>query len=379
MTLTRLRHRRRAVAAALTGVICSTLAACGNSEAPTASGANSFDPAVFPRSTFSELSGTLAWYDSSGGLTTEAKNNTVWQNFTSLTGVPVQAEYNNGQTTKLRAAEQNGNVPWSLVEFGTGGDFFQAENDGLLQKLDTTKVPVDKLPPSAVTPHGIRVEENGAVLVWNKNALGGKTPTSTMDIFDTANYPGKRCLYKHPKSAGTLEVALRADGVPPDKIYPLDVPRAFNKLATIKDRTVWWNSGSTVIQLLTNGECSMGLVWSGRVFDAIENQKLPLDFTWKGGVTTAAYWGIPKNAPNPELGNAAIAMWILDRKGQIGFVNQTTYTTPIIGLGPESYSPQVRRYLAAGSNVEDTVTEDSQYYAKHLPELSAALASFQAR
>ena len=35
-----------------------------------------------------------------------------------------------------------------------------------------------------------------------------------------------------------------ADGVAPDKLYPLDVDRAFKKLEEIKPNiTVWWTSG----------------------------------------------------------------------------------------------------------------------------------------
>jgi putative spermidine/putrescine transport system substrate-binding protein len=239
-------------------------------------------------------------------------------------------------------------------------------------------VPVDKLADASVDKYGIKVEDNGSVLVWNTEALGGKTPTSTADLFNTSEFPGKRCLYKYPVSAGTLEVALLADGVPADAMYPLDVDRALAKLDTIKADTVWWESGSTVIQLLNNGECAMGMVWTGRVYDAIVNQGLPLDFTWSGGLTTAAYFAVPKDAPEPKTGMAAMAMWILDREGQIGFVDKTTYTTAIEGLSNADYDEAVQPYVAAGDNITGTVSEDAQYYAKNLDAVSDALATFQA-
>ncbi|MCV7226968.1 extracellular solute-binding protein [Mycolicibacterium komossense] len=373
------RAKVKQVTAVLAVAVCSAItAACGNSQAPTQS-AGDFDPAVFPDSTFKGLNGSLTWYDSSGGLTTDAKNETVWKDFTALTGLPAQAEFTDGTSTKFRAAAEAGNVPWNLIEFGTGGEFYQAANAGLLEELDTSKVPVDKIDGASVDKYGVRVEDNGSVLVWNTKALGGKKPTSTADLFNTKDFPGKRCLYKYPVSAGTLEVALLADGVPADKMYPLDVNRALAKLGTIKDDIVWWESGSTVLQLLNNGECSMGMVWTGRAYDAIVNQKLPLDFTWNGGLTTAAYFAVPKGAPDPAVGQAAIAMWILDRKGQIGFVDRTTYTTAIKDLGPSDYNPAVQPYVVSKETAANTVSEDAKYYADNLDPVSNALAAFQSQ
>lgn len=375
MSKASLRRAAQFAAIGLSGVL---VAACGGSPAP-APDASRFDPAVFPSSTFSGLKGSLTWYDSSGGATTEAKESTVWKDFTALTGLPAQAEYTDGTSTKFRAAAEAGQVPWNLIEFGSGGEFFQAADAGLLAPIDKSLVPTDKLASTSVEDYGIRVEENGALLAWNTNALGGKTPTSTADLFNTKDFPGKRCMYKYPVSAGTLEVALLADGVPADKMYPLDVKRAIAKLATIKDDIVWWDSGTTSLQLLSNGECSMGMLWNGRLFDAIENQKLPFGYTWNGGLRTAAYYAVPKGAPDTKTGMAAMAMWVLDRQGQIDFVNKTTYNTDIKDLTLDDYQANVRPYIAQGPNVAKTVTEDSQYYSKNLDAVSQELAEFQSQ
>ena len=112
-----------------------------------------------------------------------------------------------------------------------------------------------------------------------------------------------------------------ADGVAKDKIYPLDVDRSLRKLQTIKANVIWWDSASTALQLLNNGECSMAMMWTGRVHDAIEKQGLPLDFTWDGGLLTSAYFAVPKGATDKKVGFAAIAMWIKDQAAQIDYVN----------------------------------------------------------
>ena len=53
-------------------------------------------------------------------------------------------------------------------------------------------------------------------------------------------------------------MAALADGVPPDKVYPLDVDRAFASLEKIKPHiSVWWDSGGQAMQLMKDGEVDM--------------------------------------------------------------------------------------------------------------------------
>ena len=46
-------------------------------------------------------------------------------------------------------------------------------------------------------------------------------------------------------SSPELEFALMAAGVPPDKIYPIDIDRAFESYDKIKASVVkWWETGA---------------------------------------------------------------------------------------------------------------------------------------
>lgn len=375
-----MKHKR--VTAVVTAVVGAAflLTSCSAPEGAESESSGDFDASVFPESTFGDLKAPLTWYDSSGGLTTDSKNETVWKNFSELTGVDVREEFTDGTITKFIAGAQSGNVPWNLLEVGTGAEFYQIHDMDVLEPIDTSIVPVDKLDPASVDDYGIKVEENGAVLTWNTEALGGKTPTSAADIYNVDEFPGKRCLYKYPVSGGVLESALYADGVAPEDIYPIDVDRALAKLDTIKDDVVWWDSAATAIQLLNNGECSMAMMWTGRVYDAIEQQGLPLDFTWKGGTSTAAYFAVPKGLSDDDkaTGFAAMAMWILDEQGQINFVNKTTYATAINDLALSDYDPSVQPYLATGENLDGVIVEDSKAVAEQLDELNDKMNAFLA-
>ena len=82
-------------------------------------------------------------------------------------------------------------------------------------------------------------------------------PKTWADLFDAEKFPGKRTFYKW-SAPGVIEAALLADGVAPDKLYPLDLDRAFKKLDTIKDDIIWWIGGAQSQQLLASAEAPFG-------------------------------------------------------------------------------------------------------------------------
>ena len=89
-----------------------------------------------------------------------------------------------------------------------------------------------------------------------------------------------------------------ADGVAPDKLYPLDVDRAFKKLEEIKPHiTVWWTSGAQSAQLLNDGEVDMEMAWNGRV-SAVAKEGAKVSFTYNQGILQSTSLCILKGAPN---------------------------------------------------------------------------------
>ena len=58
---------------------------------------------------------------------------------------------------------------------------------------------------------------------------------SWADFYDLKTFPGKRTLFK-ARPQYILESALLADGVDPERLYPLDIDRAFKKLDTHQGR-----------------------------------------------------------------------------------------------------------------------------------------------
>ena len=369
--MARTRTARRLLAAAAAGSLLA-VAACGGEAESGGSGASAdFPEDQFPQEIFGDLSGSLTWYDGSGGATTEARNQTIWQNFTELTGVTTQNDFT-GDTAKFFATMESGApVPWNLIEFPTQGDFIKARDAGYLQEIDTSVVPVEEMEEGSYDEYGINVLKYGIVPTFNTEAYpeSGEQPDDLADLLDTETFPGKRCMYQYPQFGGTLEAALLADGVAPEDLYPLDVERALAKLDTIKDDIVWWSDGDESLRLLTSGECDLGVAWSGRVFNAVNKDNAPLDITWNNAIYTTAVYAVPEGATDPEVGQAAMSMWIRDREGQQEFVSRIPYPTPIEGL---EYDESVQSWLPNGANEEAAIEEDAQYYAENIGDLVEA-------
>jgi putative spermidine/putrescine transport system substrate-binding protein len=363
------------VLTALVVVGCGSSDNSGGGDASASSDAARFPSSQFPQSTYKGLNGRVVWYDTSGGHGTDAKENTIYKNFTDLTGVRVVSDFNS-DPTKFLAAMQAGQPQWNAIEFPTVGDFLNAKAKGYLQKLDPKVVPLNQLENGSYDPYGYHAERFGMVLVWNtkKWPSSGTHPTSMKDLFNTQQFPGKRCMFKYPEYGATLESALLADGVPGDQLYPLDVNRALKKLDTIKKNIVWWDSGDQAIQYLTSGECDMGIAWTGRVFNAITRDHNALDFTWQDGLYADSVYAIPKNAPDAKAAQAMLAMWIQDKQGQSEFLRTgSPYPTPIKGA---TYPPSLTKWLPLGDNQKVAFPEDDAWYAKNIDALSKRFTSW---
>ncbi|AIO94411.1 bacterial extracellular solute-binding family protein [Burkholderia pseudomallei 576] len=197
----------------------------------------------------------------SWGGTTQSSQDKDWAKpFTKATGINVMMD---GPTDygKLKAMVDSGNVTWDVVD--VEGDFaYAAQKAGLIEPIDYSVVKKDELDPRFVSPAAVGSFYYAFVLGFNKASFKGAQPSAWADLFDTKRFPGKRTFYKW-SAPGVLEIALLADGVPVNKLYPLDLDRAFKKLDSIKSDIVWWGGGAQSQQLLASGEAP--ICWRGRL------------------------------------------------------------------------------------------------------------------
>src|SRR5581483_2246494 len=127
---------------------------------------------------------------------------------------------------------------------------------------------------------------------------GGSHPKNWREFWDVAKYAGARTLPDVTSGAAPLEFALLADGVSMDKLYPIDIERAFRSLSKIRSSVVkWWTTGAESIQLLEGKEAVGAALWNGRIQGPID-QGAALGIEWNQSMRQRQFWGIIKGAPN---------------------------------------------------------------------------------
>ncbi|WP_158618406.1 extracellular solute-binding protein [Candidimonas sp. SYP-B2681] len=257
----------------------------------------------------------------SGGPSGEATEEAYIAPFTARTGIKVVRE-SPTSLGKLQAMVASKSVTSVLVELGST-NLFQARASGLLEPLDWNKINPDPMFPEAKLADGFGYQYFSTIMAWPK---GTKAVNSWADFWNVKDFPGKRAL---PDYAGyTLPLALLADGVKPENLYPLDIDRAFKSLDKIKANVaVWWKAGAQPPQLLEDGEIQYSAAWSGRI---VGNAKL--DYTYKQGFLQVSYFAVPKGA-SPEAKEAA--MGLLHEMSKADNQIKATRTIPYTGASPD--------------------------------------------
>lgn len=235
---------------------------------------------------------------SQGGAYQEAQTKAILDPVAKLLGITIRQDSSPDAWPVIRTQAATGKPIWDVIDTPTK-DCIRGGEQGFIEKLDFTQIPnAADLPDDYKSPYSVAYEFYSSVLAYNKGKYGDKPPQGWADFWDVKKFPGTRALRNHPLA--TLEAALIADGVPRDKLYPLDVDRAFRKLAEIKPHiTVWWTSGAQSAQLLADGEADLVMAWNGRVA-AVEKEGAPVGYTFNDGLLQFTSLCILKNAPNLE-------------------------------------------------------------------------------
>lgn len=221
---------------------------------------------------------------------------------------------------KFQAMVEAGAVTWDAVDVEI--DFaFQAAKAGMLEPLDFSVIDREAIDPRFVTDHAVISFPFSFVLGYNTEVYGDAKPESWADLFDLEKFPGQRTFYKW-SSPGVLEIALLADGVAPEDLYPLDLDRAFAKLDTIKGSIVWWGSGAQSQQLIASGEAPIGMFWDIRLWP-LQASGLPIEIQWNGNLASADVLVIPKGSPNKDAAMKFLAK-AASKEGQKRFMDIIT-------------------------------------------------------
>lgn len=150
---------------------------------------------------------------------------------------------------------------------------------------------------AARKPWGVESIKAGFILAINSKVHppGSPRPTNWQEFWIYQKFPGVRTLQSGQRGTqGPWEEALLADGVPMDKLYPLDIDRVFRSLERIKEQIrKWWAQGNDVMQLFNSGVVDMGMNFDGRAL-ALQAAGKPIDIEYNQAKVYGVYWVIPK-------------------------------------------------------------------------------------
>ncbi len=311
-----------------------------------------------------DLKGTTVVFTSWGGAYQEAEKVSYCEPFEKATGAKVVQD-GPMNVAKFRAMAASGTPDWDVVDV-TGGFLEVAIKDGLLEKIDPKLVHLDRIDPRFVSDYGV------GCIVWSYNlgfsttAFPNGAPKAWADLFDLKKFPGKRTLLDQP--VASLEVALLAEGVTPDKLYPLDVDRAFKKLDTIKGQTVFWTTNSQSQQLFVDREVVAGIILNGRVYDAAQ-KGAKIDLSWEQNIQAVDYLVVPKGSRNRNA-----AMRLIDTmtvaENQTRVANMIAYSpTNLAAL--KGIDPKIEPWLCTTpENLKRGFVMSQAYWRDNLAKLT---------
>jgi putative spermidine/putrescine transport system substrate-binding protein len=304
------------------------------------------------------------YVNSYGGVWETSWRKAFFDPFTAQTGIAVKA-VPGVSFAKLKAEVQTRNYEWDVINLGDV-EYAQAVLEGLLEKVDKTAAKTDQLPHRMVRDYCITSYSLGTNIVYRKDKFPKGGPQSWADFWDVKRFPGPRCLFD--RSFTCLAFALLADGVPKDKLYPMDIDRAFRKMDEIKPHIkTWWRDGSQSQQLIRDGEVDMIAMWSARAVDLIDD-RVPVEIVWNEAEIYYANLQIPKGDPN------APATWefcnfVAQAKPQADFAMLLPYGPANPAAGALMSEARLRQTPAWPDNEKVGFTHDAAWIAPRLAQI----------
>lgn len=242
-----------------------------------------------------------------GGSYQDAQRKAYYEPFSKEFGIEI-IEDSPASISKVMAMVKADNVTWDVVD---GGSYKLDDlgRRGFMEPIDYNIIDSRDVLPFYVSKWHIGTISWCEGLGYRTDVFSGENaPTSCTDFFDVENFPGRRAMRDNP--IFNIPLALLADGIPQDEIYPLTeekLDRAFRKLDEIKPHVnVWWKQGAQPPQMLTDKEVVMATGWNGRI-SKVKQEGAPVEFLFNGAQLVGDSWYIPKGCEKKELAMLFIA------------------------------------------------------------------------
>lgn len=265
---------------------------------------------------------------------------------------------------KVKAQVMTRNVEWDVFDAvgpmamtGAKNGYWEALDPAMFDRNDLI-APMTK---EAVPFYGF----TGGICWDEKKHPDGQRPTTFAEFFDVKKFPGPRALRN--RASETLEIALLADGVPPEKMYPLDVERAFRALDRIKPHIgKWIDQTPQTTTLVETGQLDYSYTYATRVKASQESGK-PLGFSFKQNLIGLEYLVVLKGAPNKQ--NAMKYVQFALRPDRQAALMNLHGNTPASKKALGMIKPEARKWMSDPANKNNVISNDA-WWADHYDELT---------
>lgn len=301
-----------------------------------------------------------------GGSIQQAQRDVYFTAFEKETGIKV-VDVAGVSLAKIKAMVEAKNTEWDVVQ-SIGMWIKPGAAGGYWEELDYAVIDKAGVPESFALPHALGNSMYGMILAYNTKAFApGKEPKSWNDYWNVKDFPGRRGMLDAPRY--TLDVAVIAAGSPKDKLYPLDVEKAFAAMDKIKGNVdVWWKQWPQAPQLLASQEIVMTLTSHTRIYDLQQKEKAPVAISWQDALLTVDNLSVIKGTRNKDAAmklvnfmNRADLQAEFARRTTIGPANQRALT--LLDDSVKQHLPT--HHFAQGK----MVAVDSDWWAANLEKL----------
>ncbi|MDT0682339.1 extracellular solute-binding protein [Roseicyclus sp. F158] len=302
----------------------------------------------------------------------------------------------------MRAQSEANNITWDLVDV-TAADAMRLCDEGLAMEVDIDEITApapDGTPASDDFGEDMLVSDCFIPQIaysytfgyrTDVDAWNGETPTEICDVFDLETFPGQRSLERRPHN--NMEWALMCDGVAQDDVYDMletdeGQQRAFDKLETIKDETVWWTAGADTPQLLADGEIVFGSTYNGRLFSLIVEQDQPVEMMWDTQSYDLDGWIIPAGLEDDEeaLNRVKDFLWfatdtqrLADQAKYISYGPARSSSAPLVGEHATLGIDMAPHMPTNPDNSSNAFVQNYEWWADYRDDLDAKFQSWLAQ
>lgn len=312
-------------------------------------------------------------YATWGGSWETAIRKAWFEPFTKATGIEVVSAQGNTYG-KIQSMVESGRTEWDVVEVNPDFQWIGMER-GLLEKIDFGVVDKSKIMPGPhlVTEYSVPQVLYSRVMFYN-NKFASAPPQTWADVWDVKRFPGKRAFMVRA-GGGVFEAAALADGVPADKLYPIDLDRALRKLSEIRDHILWYETNAQSEQYMSDGQAVTGCVADGRALNVIAN-KAPVTIQFNQSLMTWSTMIVPKGARNKD-GAMKFLAYALSPEGQANIAMAYTYG-PVV---PDAYKtiPAERQPTLSGGPQQQGkyILLDEHWWGQNSPKATEKLSAWR--